>query len=184
MYVLAPNQGVEKFPYSIGDLRKDNPQTSFPKNPSPEMLASWNVFPVVDPGQPTYDPFTQTVDEFPPAFVVANNRWERQWAVRAATAQEIADRKNELIDDYSRKTQQRLDSFAQTRYYDNILSACTYASSPTTKFAAEGQYCVASRDATWAKLYEILTEVQLGLRAIPTWEEVESELPVLSWPTN
>ena len=182
MYVLAPNQSVEKFPYSIGELRKDNPQTSFPKNPSPKMLASWNVFLVVDPGQPEYDPFTQTVDEFPPAFVESSNQWERQWAVRAATAQEIADRKSALIDDYSSKTQQRLDSFAQTRAYDGILSACTYASSPTTKFAAEGQYCVGARDATWAALLMILNDVEQGLRDIPTWEEVESELPLLVWP--
>lgn len=183
MYVLAPNQNVEKYPYSIGELRKDNPQTSFPKNPSDQMLASWNVFPVFDSGQPSYDQWTQSVDEFPPAFVVENNRWERQWAVRSATAQEIIDRKTVLIDDYVEKTQMRLDEFAQTRNYDGILSACTYATSPTVKFATEGQYCVNQRDATWTILYTILAEVESGTRPIPTsFEDIESELPILSWP--
>lgn len=87
MYILAPNGQSEKFPYSIGALRKDNPQTSFPKNPTNELLASWNVFPVADPGIPAHDPATQVVDEFPPVF--ANGRWERSYAVRAKTQAEL-----------------------------------------------------------------------------------------------
>jgi hypothetical protein len=149
-----------------------------------QLLAAWGVFPVVNPGQPAHDPFTQTVDEFPPAFVEVNGQWERQWAVRAATAQEIADRQSALVSEYTGKTQERLDSFAQTRGYDGILSAATYASSPTPQFAAEGQRCLALRDSTWAKLYEVMSDVQAGNRAIPSWEQLEAELPVLSWPTN
>ena len=45
MYVKANNGVAEIYPYSIGLLRKDNPNTSFPKNPSDELLAEWGVFP-------------------------------------------------------------------------------------------------------------------------------------------
>ena len=80
-------------------------------------------------------------------------------------------------------TQQRLDDFARTRGYDGILSACTYATSPTPRFAAEGQYCVEARDATWAKLYEMLDEVLAGTRPMPSgYADVEPELPALAWP--
>lgn len=80
-------------------------------------------------------------------------------------------------------TQNRLDTFAQTRNYDGILSACTYATSTVPKFQVEGQYCVESRDATWAKLYEILAEVEAGTRPMPTgYASIENELPVLQWP--
>ena len=80
-------------------------------------------------------------------------------------------------------TQQRLDTFAQSRGYDGILSACTYATSPTPRFAAEGQYCVEARDATWARLYEMLGEVLAGTRPMPSgFADVEPELPALSWP--
>ena len=80
------------------------------------------------------------------------------------------------------RTQQRLDAFAQTRNYDGILSLCTYATSAAPKFAAEGQYGVAARDATWAKLYEILAEVQAGARPLPSsFADIESDLPVLEW---
>ena len=80
-------------------------------------------------------------------------------------------------------TQQRLDNFAKERNYDSILSACTYATSPTLKFRQEGQYAVDARDATWAALYIILTEVQIGVRPMPSgYADIEPELPVLTWP--
>ena len=81
------------------------------------------------------------------------------------------------------KVQERLDSFAKTRGYAGIMSACTYATSTNAKFAAEGQYCVESRDATWATLYQILDDVKSGSRLPPnSYEELEAELPVLEWP--
>lgn len=80
-------------------------------------------------------------------------------------------------------TQNRLDTFAQTRNYDGILSACTYASDPIQRFAVEGQYCVDARGQTWAKLYEIFAEVEAGLRPMPTgYADIEPDLPPLVWP--
>lgn len=81
-------------------------------------------------------------------------------------------------------TQKRLDDFARTRNYDNIMSACTYATSAVPKFAAEGQYCVNARDNTWAALYAILAEVEAGTRPMPSgYTDIEPLLPVLEWPT-
>ena len=81
------------------------------------------------------------------------------------------------------RTQQRLDAFSQTRGYDGILSLCTYATSHIPRFSIEGQYGVQVRDATWAKLYDILADVQNGVRPIPTgYSDIEAELPVLTWP--
>lgn len=79
--------------------------------------------------------------------------------------------------------QNSLDTFAKTRGYDNILSACTYATDIDATFSAEGQYCVGSRGATWRKLYEILDEVNAGIRPEPTcYADIEPELPALNWP--
>ena len=69
----------------------------------------------------------------------------------------------------------------QTRGYDNIHTACTYATSTDHIFAAEGIACVKWRDAVWRKCYDMLAEVQAGARAIPTAEEVIAELPALEW---
>ena len=79
--------------------------------------------------------------------------------------------------------QARLDEFARQRNYDNILSACTYATSALTKFKAEGQACVNLRDATWAAAYDILGKVKAGQRPIPaSLVDIEADLPVLEWP--
>lgn len=84
---------------------------------------------------------------------------------------------------FTASIQQRLDDFARTRNYDNILSACTYATSTVAKFKAEGQACVNLRDATWAAAYDILAKVQAGQRPMPTSiADIEADLPALEWP--
>lgn len=90
MYVFAPNQTVETFPYSIGNLRRDNPNTSFPRNPSDELLAEWNVFPVVKQDPPTFDAATQDLNETNPT--LSSNQWLQTWSVTAASSDEIAQR--------------------------------------------------------------------------------------------
>ena len=88
----------------------------------------------------------------------------------------------QIIAQYEAAVQKPLDDFARTRNYDSILSACTYATSTVPKFAAEGQYCVAARDATWVKCYEVLAAAEAGSRPMPTLDELLAELPVLTWP--
>ena len=88
----------------------------------------------------------------------------------------------QIIAQYTGAVQQHLDTFARTRNYDGILSAATYATSQVPKFKAEGQYAVEARDATWAKCYEVLAEVEAGSRPMPTLDELLTELPVLAWP--
>lgn len=88
----------------------------------------------------------------------------------------------QIIAQYTAGVQQHLDTFARTRNYDGLLSAATYATSQVPKFKTEGQYAVEARDATWAKCYEILAEVEAGSRPMPTLDELLAELPVLTWP--
>lgn len=99
--------------------------------------------------------------------------------VAAKTAERNASIQKSIVD----ATQQRLDDFARTRNYDGILSLCTYATSAVPKFAAEGQYAVQARDATWAALYAFMADVQVGTQPVPTgFEDVEPLLPPLAWP--
>lgn len=93
-----------------------------------------------------------------------------------------------IIQEYMDMVQARLDNFARSggKAYDNMLSACTYATSTNPVFKAEAQYCVEKRDETWDAAHKFLNEmlplVMAGERGIPTWEEVEAVLPVLQWP--
>ena len=48
LLVKATNNTVQQYPYSVGLLRKENPNTSFPKQVSAEDMASFNVYPVTE----------------------------------------------------------------------------------------------------------------------------------------
>lgn len=90
----------------------------------------------------------------------------------------------EVIKRYSDAVQDALDAFAQTRRYDGIMSACSYASSTDPIFAAEAAYCITLRDETWRQAYSIMDAVIAGTHPMPTVAELLSELPVGSaqWP--
>lgn len=82
---------------------------------------------------------------------------------------------------YVNSVQALLDTTAQVRGYDNIISACTFTTSNSEIFAGEGQACVSWRDAVWLRCYEILAEVQSGVRQPPTIVELLAEMPTLVW---
>lgn len=88
---------------------------------------------------------------------------------------------DELVKEYENRVQERLDAFARTLTYDGMLSACTYATSLVEMYRIEGQYCVEARDATWHKAFQLLNAFTPG-DPIPSWEEIEAELPPLAWP--
>jgi hypothetical protein len=90
MYVFAPNQPVEIFPYSIGALRRDNPNTSFPAVPSEQTLAEWNVFPVADKPAPSHDAITQNCNQLNPTLV--DGEWTMAWEVTSATPEQVNER--------------------------------------------------------------------------------------------
>jgi hypothetical protein len=135
MYVLALNQTVEIFPYSIGDLRRDNPNTSFPRNPSDAVLADWNVFPVVEQSPPEYNPANQNLNQLNPMLV--DGQWLQTWQVTAASAEEIAER---LQSKEAEVRQQR----------NELLSTCDWTQLPDSPADHEAwaTYRQALRDVT------------------------------------
>jgi len=89
MHALIVDGAVAKYPYTIGMLRKDNPNTSFPKRPSDEVLAEWGMQPVSRTERPDVD-HTKNVTEGTP--VLQNGYWRQVWSVADASAAEIAER--------------------------------------------------------------------------------------------
>lgn len=115
--------------------------------------------------------------------ILASARTGEFGPITAYTAPVVpAPTQAQVIAVLTKAIQSRLDAFARTRNYDNIMSACTYATSTVTKFATEAQYCVESRDATWSAAYTVLAEVEAGTRPIPSEAELLAELPTLAWP--
>ena len=48
LLIKATNNTVQQYPYSIGLLRKENPNTSFPKQVSAADMAAFNTYPVTE----------------------------------------------------------------------------------------------------------------------------------------
>ena len=165
------------------DYRDAFPNTSFPlSGPSDEFLASEGYTKVN--AFKDHDRATQKLVSCDPYYEAP---WVYTVKVEAKTAEELATEaeatQNKLIASVTQSVQQRLDDFAKTRNYDGILSACTYATSTVPKFQSEGQYAVNARDVTWAKLYEVMAEVESGTRPVLSgYSDIEPELPVLEWP--
>jgi len=72
--------------YSIGQLRRDNPSTSFPKSPSNALLADWDVYPYTVQDQPTVDYMTQTITST--ALTQVNGAWTQGWEVSNLPAED------------------------------------------------------------------------------------------------
>ena len=53
MYVKVTNEVATK--YSLRSLKRDNPNTSFPKDPSDVLLALYDMYPLVEGSIPTTD---------------------------------------------------------------------------------------------------------------------------------
>jgi len=72
--------------YSIGQLRRDNPNTSFPKVPSNALLAEWGVYPYTVQDRPAVDYMTQTITAS--ALAQVNGAWTQGWDVSNLPAED------------------------------------------------------------------------------------------------
>ena len=88
MYAKLNNGQLEKYPYSLGQLRKDHRNVSFPKVPSDQDLARFGVVRVTTSPQPAYD-YTKnlslTAEE-------VNGQWVEKWVAADASKEEITER--------------------------------------------------------------------------------------------
>lgn len=76
MYIKPPSTA----PYSIRQLRIDNPDTSFPAEPNDAILAAWGVYPVEVLSVPDHDQLTHQVVQLEPAKI--GDKWVQGWGVR------------------------------------------------------------------------------------------------------
>lgn len=93
-HVLLDKDGsVKKYPYSIEQLRADNPDTSFSANPPISTLGEWGVFPVAPTSMPAPTP-TENFVQGPPEY--RGGQWVQTWVSQPASAEETAQRNEEL----------------------------------------------------------------------------------------
>lgn len=87
MYAKINNGLVEKFPYSIDDLRRENPNTSIVLPLSAEDAARFGLVVVASQDPPDIDERTQSRD-IQPTPININGVWTHCWTIRDKTAEE------------------------------------------------------------------------------------------------
>ena len=91
MFVKVTNNQIDQYPYTVGDLRRDNPNTSFPKNVPVATMATFGMFPVGYEAAPEYDPMTYRL-QHSSVPVLKDGAWVLTKTVVALTSEQIADR--------------------------------------------------------------------------------------------
>jgi len=117
-YVKVTNGSVDTYPYNVGKLRRDNPNTSFPKTVPDEVLAEWGVYPVTVEDQLTYVERTQvcTCNAQP---VLTNGVWTVGWTVTDKTQEEV-----QLYDDMAaRSNRSQRDTFLSDSDWTQVADA-------------------------------------------------------------
>lgn len=65
-FVKLQNGQPAKYPYTVGDFRKDNPQTSFPRNIPVTILRRHGVMPVMELPKPSTGPYQMAAKDLMP----------------------------------------------------------------------------------------------------------------------
>lgn len=94
MYIKIINNEIVKYPYSIDDLRNDNPEVLFPHTYPEEILNQFNCYRVVESAKPIVDS-TKNIVEGEPVF---NETYaEKTWIVVDASQEEIEFRQQKAL---------------------------------------------------------------------------------------
>jgi Phage tail assembly chaperone protein len=89
-YLLASNGTISKFPYSLEELRSDNPQTSFSVEMSAGELASWGVYSVEKQNPPAYNEKTEAIELQLPSLLTGG--WVMEWLIISVDPAELERR--------------------------------------------------------------------------------------------
>jgi hypothetical protein len=105
MYIKIKDNHIEKYPYSIDQLKQENPNTSFPANITDLTLNAFDVHKVHTTPQPQID-YTKNLTEGTP--ILEDDEWVQVWSVTDASEEEIARRNANTIENI---THQRIEAY-------------------------------------------------------------------------
>jgi hypothetical protein len=121
MYAKIKNGIVEKFPYTLVDLKKENPNTSFPENAGNDLLVEAGAVPVISTGV-EYDSSTQIAQQDGCVFNAERQRWETAWIVRDKSPEELQAEADAKAADIRAQRNQLISECDWTQVDDTPLS--------------------------------------------------------------
>lgn len=123
MFAKLHNGQLEKYPYSLGMLRKDNHNVSFPKVLDDATLAQFNVVRVASTPRPADDhtkDFNVTAEQ-------VNGAWVEKWVATDVSAEEIANRTANQATNVRAERDQKLSATDWTQVADAPVNQASWA---------------------------------------------------------
>jgi len=88
-YVKIINSEIDTYPYSIQQLKRDNPKIGFPPDITEESLVEWNVYPVTLLDAASFNSKTHIATQ-QTAPTLNDDRWELGWDISEKTEEQIS----------------------------------------------------------------------------------------------
>lgn len=92
MFVKTTGGSVDQYPYTVENLRRDNPTVSFPLDIPTTTLLEYGLAKVRSTTQPDFDRVTQYLKEVKPA--LQDGVWVQVWSVETRLDVEVRVRKH------------------------------------------------------------------------------------------
>jgi len=123
MFIIITNGEPKK--YTIGQLRQDNSNVSFPKEIPLDTLAEYNVYPCTLAEKPDYNNATQYITKGIP--VEVNGAWIQPYDIYDYTAEEIIEREQQEATEVRAKRNELLKESDWTQILDCTVDKTVWA---------------------------------------------------------
>jgi len=166
-YVKASKAGEVIFPYTVLELRKENPNVSFPSVPNEKSLARYGVFPV-DVPEPDYNPVSETLvyDNKPKR---ANGVWTLGYRLTPLAQSEREANKKQFKVGYRELVEGFMDDQAKEAGFRDMATLLSYKGSSYYNDAAVAAFNW--REGIWATVEPLIQQAndkgeRLDIRAV------------------
>lgn len=165
-----------EWPLTLTDIRKKNINTSFPDD-----FAGNGTYAVVRFSQaPSFNRRESKLVEVRPDLV--DGEYVQKWVVQPLDSLELQAALEELKNEFVTIAQEKLDSFAREKQYDDIKTLVTYVDDANPVFDSQARIGKEKRSQMWTSLTKIMEDVVSGAREVPnSFEDIENDLPPLVW---
>ena len=123
MYAKLNNGQLQKYPYTMGMLRKDNHNVSFPKVMTDEIFAQFGVVRVTPTPRPEYD----HTKEFNVVAEQVNGAWVEKWVATDVSAEEIAQRTADQANNVRAERNQKISDCDWTQLPDAPVDSAVWS---------------------------------------------------------
>jgi len=131
-YALIENGAVAHYPYTFTDLRRDNPDVSYPGTVTDEWLAAFGIVKIVTVSRPANTLTTNFVEGAP---ALVGDVWTQVWNEVPASAEEIAARQQKA-DDAAAKVAVKADNFVNNFIAMTPAQVTSYINANVTDLAS------------------------------------------------